>query len=75
MAALSPTVALTAASVVQQSNGPAVDQSAARADRQDRTETPAAVAAPSPAAEELDTADGTRGRDADGRGRLVDIRV
>ena len=75
MAALSPVVALTAASVVQQPNGPLIDQSAGRADQEQKTQTPDAVQVPAAAVEAPDAADDSRSRGADGRGQLVDIRV
>ena len=73
MATLSPVVALTAASVVQQVNGPLTDQSAGRADQEQKTQTPDAVQAP--AADAPDAASDSKGRGVDGRGQLVDIRV
>ena len=71
MTTLSPVVALTAASVVQQPNGPLIDQSAGRADQERKTQTPDAVQAPAAA----DAAGDPKGRGVDGRGQLVDIRV
>ena len=75
MATLSPVVALTAASVVQQSNGPLIDQTAGRADQEQKTQTPDAVQAPAAAEVAPDAASDSKGRGVDGRGQLLDIRV
>lgn len=77
MATLSPIVALTAASVAPNANGPIIDQSPVRTGQQEKTQTPDAVQAPSKAdgASESDSGASGPGRGTDGRGLLVDIRV